>query len=179
MNYMTPKSTISDTPELPWYKQFWPWFLIALPSSVVIAGISTAIIAFSGADPLVHDNYYKKGLALNQSNEQVSIAKSRGIALNISIEKDLNGQEQLIMGLKLSGDFLEHSAENNDIKLRFSHPTIKNRDFTIELDKTSLQQVKLPSKVTGKWHLTLSNEPQTWLLRQSVFLQPDTEVVLK
>ncbi|MFT7320700.1 FixH family protein, partial [Congregibacter sp.] len=31
--------------EEPWYQQFWPWFLIALPGSVVIAGLSTLYIA--------------------------------------------------------------------------------------------------------------------------------------
>jgi hypothetical protein len=29
----------------PWYKQFWPWFVFALPAIAVIAGITTVIIA--------------------------------------------------------------------------------------------------------------------------------------
>ncbi|MDX2349593.1 MAG: FixH family protein, partial [Porticoccus sp.] len=41
----------------PWYRQFWPWFLMALPGSVVIAGLTTVYIAFNGADTLVNDNY--------------------------------------------------------------------------------------------------------------------------
>ncbi|WP_425348331.1 FixH family protein, partial [Vibrio splendidus] len=28
----------------PWYKQFWPWFLIALPATVVIWTIMTVIV---------------------------------------------------------------------------------------------------------------------------------------
>ncbi|MBE9549572.1 MAG: FixH family protein [Proteobacteria bacterium] len=37
----------------PWYKQFWPWFIIALPMTAVIASIATLIIAIQNPDYLV------------------------------------------------------------------------------------------------------------------------------
>jgi len=40
---------------LPWYKQFWPWFIIALPASVVIASFFTLWLAISNPDQLVVD----------------------------------------------------------------------------------------------------------------------------
>ena len=40
----------------PWYKQFWPWFIIALPASVVIASFVTLWIAISNPDYLVVDD---------------------------------------------------------------------------------------------------------------------------
>ena len=40
---------------LPWYKQFWPWFIIALPASVVVASFFTLWLAISNPDPLVVD----------------------------------------------------------------------------------------------------------------------------
>ena len=45
----------SDQPQfaLPWYRQFWPWFLLALPAAAVIGGILTVIIAVSNPDPLI------------------------------------------------------------------------------------------------------------------------------
>ena len=52
---------------LPWYRQFWPWFLICLPGSVVVAALTTMYIAHKGADDLVVDEYYKEGLAINLS----------------------------------------------------------------------------------------------------------------
>ena len=39
--------------DLPWYKQFWPWFIIALPASVVVASFFTLWLALSNPDPLV------------------------------------------------------------------------------------------------------------------------------
>lgn len=50
----------------PWYRQFWPWFLIALPGSVVIASFVTLAIAIRHSDAVVRDDYYKEGLAINQ-----------------------------------------------------------------------------------------------------------------
>ena len=37
----------------PWYKQFWPWFIIALPASVVIASFFTLYLAVSNPDQLI------------------------------------------------------------------------------------------------------------------------------
>ncbi|MCF6264334.1 MAG: FixH family protein [Xanthomonadales bacterium] len=37
----------------PWYKQFWPWFIMALPMAAVIASISTLVIAIKNPDYLV------------------------------------------------------------------------------------------------------------------------------
>jgi len=44
-----------QAPEMiePWYKQFWPWFIIALPASVVIASFFTLWLAISNPDHLV------------------------------------------------------------------------------------------------------------------------------
>ena len=36
-----------------WYKQFWPWFIMALPFSAVVAGLSTVAIAYHYADEVV------------------------------------------------------------------------------------------------------------------------------
>ena len=43
----------------PWYREPWPWILMAGPATVVVAGIVTAWIAVANQDPLVVDNYYK------------------------------------------------------------------------------------------------------------------------
>ena len=43
-------------PDTPWYRQFWPWFIIALPASAVIAGFFTLWLAISRPDHLVVDD---------------------------------------------------------------------------------------------------------------------------
>ena len=51
---------------VPWYRQFWPWFIIALPTVVVIASLLTVYIAVSHPDPLVDGDYYRHGLTINE-----------------------------------------------------------------------------------------------------------------
>lgn len=48
------------TDTLPWYRQFWPWFIIALPSVVVVASIITIVIAVSSQDRLVKQDEHQK-----------------------------------------------------------------------------------------------------------------------
>ena len=38
---------------LPWYKQFWPWFIIVLLGSAVSASLYTVYLANSTAEPVL------------------------------------------------------------------------------------------------------------------------------
>jgi len=42
--------------DLPWYRQFWPWFIIALPAAAVIASFFTLWLALSNPDYVVVDD---------------------------------------------------------------------------------------------------------------------------
>ncbi|MFM9884210.1 MAG: FixH family protein [Burkholderiales bacterium] len=62
---MTTKATLHIA-ENPWYREPWPWIIAAGPIVVVIAGVITTTIAYSTADGLVADDYYKRGLTINR-----------------------------------------------------------------------------------------------------------------
>lgn len=51
----------------PWWKYGHVWLIISGPLIVVIAGIITAFIAFSGADPVIDENYYENGVNINKT----------------------------------------------------------------------------------------------------------------
>jgi hypothetical protein len=44
-----------DPATIPWYRQFWPWFIIAIPSAAVIGGMVTLWLALSHPETLVVD----------------------------------------------------------------------------------------------------------------------------
>jgi uncharacterized protein len=44
---------MQEISQIPWYRQFWPWFLIALPALALLAGAVTWSIAVRHADPIV------------------------------------------------------------------------------------------------------------------------------
>ncbi len=71
----------------PWYRQFWPWFIIALPASVVVAGISMVFVAFDHRDDVVVDDYYREGLAINQSLSAQQRATELGLEARLQFDR--------------------------------------------------------------------------------------------
>jgi hypothetical protein len=69
---------------LPWYRQPWPWFLIALPAIAVVGSVITAAIAMRGNDDVVAPDYYRRGLAINQELERLQRAAELGIQVELS-----------------------------------------------------------------------------------------------
>jgi len=69
----------------PWYREPWPWFLMALPAAAVVGGIVTAVIAFRGADGVVAADYYKRGLAINEELSRSRLAASLGVEAEFRI----------------------------------------------------------------------------------------------
>lgn len=58
----------TQTPE-PWWKFGHVWLVIAGPSVVVVAGIVTAYIAMSSPDPLLTEDYYRRGVEISKTLE--------------------------------------------------------------------------------------------------------------
>ena len=51
----------------PWWKFGLVWMVIAGPALVVIAGITTLWIAVRTPDPVVAEDYYRRGVAINKT----------------------------------------------------------------------------------------------------------------
>lgn len=69
----------------PWYRQGWPWFLIALPATAVVGGIITAILAVRTYDGPVTADYYKQGLAINEEVARADLARSLALAARVEL----------------------------------------------------------------------------------------------
>lgn len=83
---------IAKKPEIasgPWWKYGHVWMVLAGPAMVVVAGIVTAVIAMNGADPVIDQNYYQKGININQElrNAEKSFAPA-GAARNHAATPD-------------------------------------------------------------------------------------------
>ena len=63
----------------PWFREPWPWLLMAGPAIVIVAGIVTTAIAFAGADGLVADDYYRQGVTINRTLARDRLAERMGI----------------------------------------------------------------------------------------------------
>ncbi|MEH6581954.1 MAG: FixH family protein [Halioglobus sp.] len=152
-----------DLDSSPWYRQFWLWFIILLPASVVVAGIITVYIAAEGADDLVADDYYKNGLAINQQLEKKQLATSLGISANLELGKHS-------VAVRVTGPVTE-----NTLYLLLSHPLEADRDFVLEVERVEpgFYAGILEQPIFSRWYWVLENRgQQAWRIDGSVTLPP-------
>ena len=161
----------------PWYRQFWPWFIIALPLTAVIASITTLFIAAHDPDGLVADDYYKQGLAINQTLDRERRAETLGLSGLLRV--DTNTQR---ISLTLEGPLDERIQK--DMVLKMIHPTRPNLDRTLTLnsDVHGEWSAALEHAAPGRWQLQLEPSAGDWRLsgrltlpdQQQALLQPNT-----
>lgn len=130
---------------LPWYRQFWPWFLILLPGTAVVASLYTLIIANQYADDLVVDDYYKEGLAINRQLKRQNEARVLELRATFTSQ-----QRQLDIQL-------EGPIEASQLRLLLSHAMESDQDFAVPVQQIGRghYRVLLPQVLKGRWHWTL------------------------
>lgn len=63
----------------PWWKFGHVWLVIAGPAIVIVAGFVTLWIALSKPDPVVAEDYYRKGIEINQTLEQQAQSQDQNL----------------------------------------------------------------------------------------------------
>ena len=142
----------------PWYKQFWPWFLISLPLSVVIASLVTINIAIESDDGLVSDDYYKEGLAINEDKRKVR----KAAAMNLTAELSLDENGLIIARLP------EHAAYLPFLMLKLTHPGDASKDMELPLSNNGAAVFTSNDPLDGTnihWHLVITPPDTEWKLR--------------
>jgi len=159
----------SDLDTEPWFKQGWPWALIAIPFLTIIAGVTTFIIANNTSDTLVHDDYYKKGLAINSRLERFNLAQSMSIIAKVDIDISSN-----LISIKLNSDKNHSTQISEEISINFFHPTLKNKDQSFILNQLSKNEyiAEIINLEPAYWHIQIEDNTQTWLLKAR-WLYPD------
>lgn len=137
----------------PWYKQFWPWMIMGLPASVVIASIVTYFIALDGIDSVISKDYYKEGLAINTDLTLDKKATEMGLMADVEISADST------VVLKLSA------------KDAAALKSMETRPIQLELENLSFQANNLSAVLihaqSGEWRGKLSGQVSraTWHAR--------------
>ena len=150
----------------PWYKQFWPWFLISLPLSVVIASIVTLNIAIESDDGLVSDDYYKEGLAIHKNADSSAKAKALGIAGELSYDTETGA-----VALRLDKPL---PTQRGGLSLSVTHPTLPHKDQTIQLSPVAEASYagRLEPLGPARWKLGLQPDDRSWRIEGRLVL-PD------
>jgi len=142
----------------PWYRQFWPWYLLGL-LFLGVAGTSVLIVAAVGhQDPLVVDDYYKEGLAINRTLDRQHQAAVMGLEAAVHYDA---------ASASLSIRLHANSAITADtLTLQFFHATLAHRDYRVILRRESANLYRARLKVlrAGNYDMTLEPDGEAWRL---------------
>ena len=135
----------------PWYRQFWPWFIITLPTIVVIASIAMVILAFQVQDAPVSKDYYQQGKAVNQIVDDINEAKRRGVSIQLRFLPNK-------LAVSWSQQLPSKLAAPEILNVHFQHVNNADLDFTVTLTHQGVQQYSaqdnhLERLTNGKWYI--------------------------
>jgi hypothetical protein len=166
MNHQPTDNSLQEQP--PWYRQFWPWFLIGLPLCVVIAGFNMLYIALKYPHSMVDDQYYKEGLAINQSLDQDRRAAELNVAAEI-VFQPFGGTETAYVVVSLSG--LANYPER--LSLLLLHPGSQSLDQTLDLKQIEAEQysARLTQQYQHSYYLRLQPVDKSWRLNGKINFQ--------
>lgn len=112
----------------PWYRQFWPWFIIALPASAVVAGLYTVWLAVQTNDSLV----VQSEVGMDVVTEQHEAAENEALRLGLSAEIGIDIESGAV---EVTLFFAGGTPDPRSLSLEFIHPTLAVRDVTITLSR--------------------------------------------
>jgi len=150
-----------DAPVKPWYREPWPWFLASLPATSVVAGLTSFWIAAESADGLVVGDYYKAGLAINQTLARDDTAYAQRIVATLAGDGDT-------LTINLEGRMASYPDALN---LTIAHPTRQGYDKALSLTHVGNGHYRttMPTLASGKWQLQLTDAAGTWRLAGELF----------
>lgn len=142
---------------LPWYRYRWPWLLFAGPAIVVVAAISTAVIAVKTEDSLVNDNYYKKGKEINEDLARDNAAARLGLRAQMILSDDGSS-------VRVLTNSNTDASLPDVLKLSFQHPTREGQDVNVELQRQAdnVYVGKLALTRSKHWYLRIEDPAGQW-----------------
>lgn len=154
----------------PWYKEPWPWILMAGPFVVIIACMNLLWTAIESNDGLVADDYYKQGLAMNQRLQRDH--KATELKLHADVMR---------AGLNVRLMLTAEATANlpTALVLKVAHPTRAGQDQLVEMvsEGPGFYGGKLNADLHGRWLVSIEDPAGQWRLQGE--WQADSEEPLR
>ncbi|THF64387.1 FixH family protein [Pseudothauera rhizosphaerae] len=163
----TSSTTPLAKPE-PWFKQFWPWFLLAIPGASILAGIVFLTISIKSWDGLVVDDYYKEGRAIVMTIDRLALAGKLGLSAGVRVYED-----RIVVDLSAA----DTTSIPEVIHLTIAHPTRGGMDQELLLRRHggSFTGVIQPLHA-GRWLFQIEDESRSWRMNGAAYLPTETEI---
>jgi len=114
-----------EAPAGPWYREPWPWLLMAGPAAVVVASLFTFVLAARGADGLVAEDYYVRGLAINRDIAREQAAIRAGLVARLDWRQD-PGRVEIALAA------LDRAALPASLRVTLVHPARASADRVLD-----------------------------------------------
>lgn len=139
---------------LPWYRHRWPWLLMLGPALIVVASVAMLALAIASDDGLVADDYYKRGLAINQTLERGARSATLGLTATVTIAGDGAAS------VALDGGGGEPDASPPSLSLRVAHPTRAGEDRVAVLARAGAGRYtgRVAPLAEGRWRVIVETE---------------------
>ena len=155
----------------PWFRQRWPWLLASGPLLEVVASIVSAWIAIRSSDGLVSDDYYREGLAAQETLSRSSKATAIGMVAHVKVTAS-----SLSVRLNAKAPDFQFPAT---LKVTVSHPTRAGLDQTKSLSRVGgvyTGSFRLPA--AGHWLILIEDGQNNWRVMGSVVLPTQGEFTI-
>ena len=170
---------MNDQDIQPWYKQFWPWFIIALLATAVVASLNMVFLAFSTTDSLVTEAPDGMDVVAERHLAAEGLARNLGLDATLNIDLE-SGAITAVLESTSDGDW------PNALSLEVSHPTNAGRDVEVALaaampdaDGNPVWAGHFVSIPSGRHYVVLQPEETAewrlngeWTGQKSIRLQP-------
>ena len=140
-----------------WYRQPMVWLVIAIPASSVVMGAIMLSLAIVSYDGLVVDDYYKRGLEINQSIARDRAAIDLGVEASLRLAAPSGGVQLEVRGNR---EFRRPPA----LDVNFLHATRAGRDVHLTLHRSVDGRYLGPAVdlQSGRWYVQV--EAEDWRL---------------
>ena len=154
-----------------WYREPWPWLLMAAPAASIALGFVMWTLAVRTDDGVVAEDYYKRGLTINQKLRQTAPRAVAPLAATVRVAE--NGDVRA----SVQGSGTERGTAPT-IRLRLSQPSVASRAIVVVLarDASGDYVGTLDRQAPGRWIVSL--ESDAWRLPTTAVAWPLTEIRL-
>ena len=147
---MSPRASSSRAERQPkrWFREPWPWLLMAGPFAVVVASLASAWIAVVSDDGVVAEDYYKQGLLINRRLAAIDAQRVHEPAATLKFRAD--GEVRV---------HLEGGSPPRRLDLTLKRPAEHEaRTIALSLAEDGDWAGRLGMQAPGRWIVKLESE---------------------
>ena len=144
----------------PWYRQFWPWFIISVPAATVIGCMFTIFLAITRPDSLVVDDYSRIAETTERRFRMADAASGLGLEGRLQVAAGQGAVEVRLA--QNDGTGADPLAWPETLLLELSHPTVPAKDMDIVLTRAptageATYRARLTPMAAERWYAAVES----------------------